>query len=575
MATLRIIPHPGSIHAPLLVNGVSGGPVECWHQSYPAGMPTQIDFKAVRAEHLFLKAADMYPGRAALRYFGTCWSYEKLLDQIQRAAAHLSALGLKAGDRVMLVLPNCPEFVALWFALHWIGAEVVPANPLLPATELAFLARKCQIKAAAGVDVRMAGLAEMTQTVPLPLLITVSLSSHLPLHFRAVYWIQKLKQGRCPIGERTRVIKFPELVSGSTRIDNPQLDDVDLPAVLQPTGGTTGTPKVAVLTHRNLCSNVAQLQTWSNLRAGEETFLSVLPFFHVFGATCAMLSPLAGGATLLLQAKFDAGRTLNLLQRFKPGVALLVPFMMASLNEEMRRRGCRLDGLRLCMSGASALSEDVAREFQELTGARIMEGFGMSEASPVTHSNPADGTARIGSIGLPLPNTEVRLVDLETGLHEVGVGEVGELTIRGPQIMQGYLDDPLETAIALRDRWLFTGDMARRDEDGFFRIVDRKKDMLKSGGLNVYPSEIEHVLSQHPSVARCAVVGLPDAKYGELVCVWVVIKPGQKFDPEVMKAFCRHELAAYKVPREFRQCESLPENFLGKVRRVELRNRAA
>ena len=575
MATLRISPHPGSIHAPRPVNGVSGGPVESWHRSYPVGVPTQIDFKAVRAEHLFLRAADMFPRRPALRYFGTCWSYEKLLDQIQRTAAHLSALGLSPGDRVMLVLPNCPEFVVLWFALHWIGAEVVPANPLLSASELAFLARKCQIKAAAGVDVRMTALAEMTQSVPLPLLITVSLSSHLPLHFRAVYWFQKLKQGRCPIGERTRVLKFPELVAGNMRIDNPRLTDVDLPAVLQPTGGTTGTPKVAVLTHRNLCSNVAQLQTWSNLRAGEETFLSVLPFFHVYGATCAMLSPLAGGSTLLLQARFDAARTLNLMQRWQPGVALLVPFMMASLNEEMRRRGCRLHGLKLCMSGASALSEDVAREFGELTGARIMEGFGLSEASPVTHSNPSDGTARIGSIGVPLPNTEVRLVDLETGQREVGIGEVGELTIRGPQIMQGYLDDPQETAIALRDRWLFTGDMARRDEDGFFRIVDRKKDMLKSGGLNVYPSEIEHVLAQHPSVVKCAVVGIPDVKYGERVCAWVVTKPGHKFDPEALKTHCRHELAAYKVPKEFRQCESLPENFLGKVRRVELRNKAA
>jgi long-chain acyl-CoA synthetase len=227
------------------------------------------------------------------------------------------------------------------------------------------------------------------------------------------------------------------------------------------------------------------------------------------------------------------------------------------------------------MSGASALSSEAARDFMDLTGATIVEGFGLSEASPVTHSNPMDGSGRIGSIGLPLPNTEVRVVDLETGRHDVATGEVGEMIVRGPQIMRGYLDDPAETAIALRDGWLFTGDLVRTDAAGFFQVVDRKKDMLKSGGLNVYPSEVEHVILQHPAVARCAVVGEPDPKYGEVVVAWVVVKSNAKLSTEELRDFCRHELASYKLPRIVRVCESLPENFLGKIRRVELRGRAA
>lgn len=550
-------------------------PRSIWHEAYPSHVPPRIHFQPQRVEQLLLSAADLFPHRTALQYFATAWSYQFLISQVQRVAGHLQALGMRPGDRMMMVLPNCPEFVALWFAAHWIGVEVVPANPLLAAPELVALAKKCQVKAVVGIDVKLHTLAQMTRDVFVPLLVTVSLAPHLPLHFRAIYWLQKWKQGRVQIGERTLVLRFEELVSSGHWQDRPVLQDVDLPAVLQPTGGTTGTPKVAVLTHRNLSSNVAQLHVWSGLRAGQETFLSVLPFFHVYGATCAMLSPLSGGSTLLLQARFDVRRTLKLIQKGRPGIVLLVPFMIASLNEELRRRGQKLEGIRLCMSGASALSSEVAATFQELTGARIMEGFGMSEASPVTHSNPSDGTARIGSIGLPIPNTEARLMDLETGTREVALGEVGELAIRGPQVMRGYLDDPEETAIAIRDGWLFTGDLARMDEDGYFRVVDRKKDMIKSGGLNVYPSEIEHVLAQHAEVLRCAVVGVPDSKYGELVRAWVVRMPGCKVTAEQLKAFCRSELAAYKIPKDIQFCDQLPENYLGKIRRVDLRARAA
>jgi long-chain acyl-CoA synthetase len=561
--------------SPFPVTPKFGAATAPWHDSYPPGIPPTIEYTPRRAEQLFQSAVERYPDRVAIRYFRTSHTYQELLDQIKQTAGALRELGIGTGDRVMLVLPNCPEFAITWFALHWLGAEAVPANPLMSAAELTGLARKCSIQAVLGLDVRMKPVAEMASEVTLKAVIVTSLAPHLPLAYRLPYQLQKLVYGKPVAKKAANQLRFEELAGLGRPVAEPVLDDPSLPAVLQPTGGTTGSPKVAVLTHENLCANVAQLHVWSGLEPGCETFLSVLPFFHVYGATCAMLSPLVGGSTLILQARFHPTRTLKLMDKYQPGIALLVPFMIASLNDEMRKRGKALKGLRLCMSGASAMSGEVGREFEHLTGATIIEGFGLSEASPVTHSNPSDGTARIASIGLPLPNTDVRLVDLETGMRDVAPGEIGEMLIKGPQVMKGYLDDPEETAIALRDGWLFTGDLATATHDGFFEIVDRKKDMIISGGLNVYPSEVEEIIREHSSVETCAVVGVPDRKYGELVCAWIVPAVGGPPNLEELKSFCRDKLSGYKVPRKFRVCDALPENFLGKVRRIELRKRAA
>ncbi|MDA1161673.1 MAG: AMP-binding protein [Planctomycetota bacterium] len=575
MGTVPFAPARDFADSPFPVTPILNAAQARWHDSYPQGIPPAIDYTPRRVEQLLTAAAERYPDRVAIRYFRTSHTYRDLLDRIRQTAGALRELGISTGDRVMLVLPNAPEFIISWFALHWLGAEAVPANPLMSGSELAGLARKCNIQAVLGLDVRMKPVAEMAREVPLKAVIITSLAPHLPPAYQLPYLLQRLRCGRHVTSMAARKLRFEELAGLGHPATQPQLDDPTLPAVLQPTGGTTGTPKVAVLSNENLCANVAQLHVWSGLEPGRETFLSVLPFFHVYGATCAMLSPLVGGSTLILQARFHPKRTLKLMDKYQPGIALLVPFMIASLNDEMRKRGKALQGLRLCMSGASAMSGEVGREFEHLTGATIIEGFGLSEASPVTHSNPSDGSARIGSIGLPLPNTDVRLVDLETGTREVRPGEIGEMTIKGPQIMQGYLDDPEETAVALRNGWLFTGDLATVSKEGYFEIVDRKKDMIITGGLNVYPTEVEELIKQHPSVQTCAVVGVPDRKYGELVCAWIVPAAGCSPVIEDLKSFCREKLSGYKVPREFRMCDALPENFLGKVRRIDLRKRAA
>jgi long-chain acyl-CoA synthetase len=278
---------------------------------------------------------------------------------------------------------------------------------------------------------------------------------------------------------------------------------------------------------------------------------------------------------LLLQARFIPASVWKVMELQRPTVAPMVPFMFASLRDEMKRRGKNIQGLRMCLSGASALDPEVRADFERRTGAVIFEGYGLSEASPVTHANPPDSTARSGTIGLPLPDTIARIVDVETGQRDLPPGEIGELVIQGPQVMAGYLDAPEETALMLRDGWLYTGDLACVDEAGYFTLVDRKKDMIKSGGLNIYPSEVEKVLASHPAVRECAVVGLPDERFGQRLAGYVVAQSGARIVAEELRAHCRAELASYKVPRTIELCDKLPTNFLGKVRRVELRARAA
>ncbi|MEX0717005.1 MAG: long-chain fatty acid--CoA ligase [Planctomycetaceae bacterium] len=551
-------------------------PRSLWHDSYPHGVPPGLRYAPARAERLLLGACAHYPRRIAVRYWGTAWSYEELVERVSRAAGNFRQLGVEAGDRVMMVLPNSPEFVVAWFALHWLGAEIVPANPLMCSAELAELVRTTGAQVVLGLDVRINPVARLTQRVPVRLVLVSSLARHLPWYLAVPYTL-RCRLTRRPEFSSNTIVRSCRVLEdrNAPPVGDPVLTDADRPAVLQPTGGTTGTPKVAVLTHANLHANVAQLHVWSGCQPGTETVLAVLPFFHVFGATVAMLSPIAGGATLVLQAQFQPKRILSTMEQFRPNVAPMVPFMFASLNEAMAKRKRNVGGLDFCFSGASALSAEVREEFQERTGATIFEGYGLSEASPVTHANPPDSSARPGSVGLPLPCTEARVVDVENGVVPVAPGQVGELIVRGPQIMREYLDAREETELVLRDGWLHTGDLVTMDHSGFFTVVDRKKDMIISAGLNIYPAEVEEVLAAHPAVQECAVVGVPDKRYGERVAAYVVPVPGAKIDADALKAHCRTGLASYKIPRIIEIRSELPKNFLGKVRRIDLRKKAA
>jgi long-chain acyl-CoA synthetase len=331
-----------------------------------------------------------------------------------------------------MALPNCPEQVVTWFALHWIGAEIVSANPLFSGSDLVRVAKRTRARVVIALDLRIAPVLELTQRFPMSVLIVASLAAHLPIHLRWPYRIKQQFGNRIRAAGDTRVYDFDVLFDQlESPVPEPLLNDSDLPAILQPTGGTTGIPKIAVLTHQNLVANVSQLHVWSGLLPGTEVVLAVLPFFHVFGATVALLSSIAGGATLLLQARFDPSTVWKTMEKWQPTVAPMVPFMFASLCKEMRRRRKNIRGLRFCLAGAAPLDPEVCAEFQERTGATIIEGYGLSEASPVTHANPPEAS-RAGTIGLPLPDTLAKVVDLETGEKTLPPGQIGELVIRGP-----------------------------------------------------------------------------------------------------------------------------------------------
>ncbi len=347
------------------------------------------------------------------------------------------------------------------------------------------------------------------------------------------------------------------------------LDDL---AALQYTGGTTGTPKGVMLSHRNLLSNVNQLEAWvPDLRRGEERFLGILPFFHVFGMTVAMNLTLYTGCTVVLVPRFEVGEFLKILQKTKPTIFPGVPSIFVAIVGDAKARSYDLSSIRLCITGSAPMPVEVLRRFEELTGCIIIEGYGLSEASPVTHANPLGGARKVGSIGIALPDTDCKIVDLDLGVEEKPCGEIGELLVRGPQVMQGYWKLPQETADTLREGWLYTGDIARMDEEGYVFVVDRKKDMFISCGYNVYPREIDEVLYEHPKVLDAVAIGVPDLYRGEMVKAFIVIKPGEDLTEEEVIQFSKVRLAPYKVPRsvEFRQ--SLPKSMVGKVFRKELR----
>ncbi len=345
----------------------------------------------------------------------------------------------------------------------------------------------------------------------------------------------------------------------------------ETPAYILPTGGTTAAPKAVVLTHRNLVSNAQQQAAWAGRPRGEERMMGVLPFFHSYGLSAVALTGTAMAAEIVLHHRYQTKTVLALMQKHRPTILHAVPAMLNAMNERLRKAPHDLKSLRWVISGGASLPAETADEFALHSGATIVEGYGLSEASPVVCVGPLDGSNRVGTIGLPLPDTDVRIVDVGTGLTDMADGEVGELVVRGPQVMLGYWRDDEATARTIRDGWLFTGDLAVRDADGLFRIVDRKKDLIITSGFNVYPGDVELVLRRCPAVKDVAVIGVPDPRRGEAVKAIVVLRSGVKATAETLDAFCQEHLAHHKRPRHFEIVEDLPKNFLGKVLRRRLR----
>lgn len=522
------------------------------------------------------RSVERWPHRAAVIFYGARWSYRQLWDAAGRLARSLVAEGVGPGDRVALFLPNCPLYPIGLLAAWWLGASIVQVSPLLIGEDLARELDDAEPKALLTLGILYPRLEALQGGYRAPAEFVGRLRSFYPALRRPFVNLVLRRRGwptSPPRGPRVRPL--PPLRGDG---DLPPLfrgDPARTVALLQYTGGTTGRPKAAMLTHRNLVANVAQVNAWNTSRVpGEEVILAAIPFFHIYGLTVGLLKGLADGSTIVVEVQPEPREILRLVDRYRPTQFPAVPALYQAFVRQPDLARYRIRSIKFCVSGSAPLPSEVQRLFEAVTGGKLVEGYGLSEASPVTHANPEEGEARLGSIGLPLPETEHRIVDEETGTRVLGVGETGELAVRGPQVMIGYYRAPEETALVLRDGWLLTGDLARIDADGYAYIVDRKKDMINVGGLKVYPREVEEVLLAHPSVAEAAVAGVVDAVHGEVVHAFVVPKAGTTPREDELIAFVRGRIAHYKAPRKVLFRESLPRTGVQKVLRRVLKEEA-
>jgi long-chain acyl-CoA synthetase len=479
--------------------------------------------------------------------------------------------GAKPGGHVGVLLPNIPEYLVALQAIWLTGATALQLSPLMVAEEVGHWLEAAGCHIVVTLDLLAPAVMGALKRGPLEHVILTSLARRMAMWRGMLYRIERLRRnGYLRMPHDARRHRFSDLVQSPPLEKAVPLTPEEDVAVLAPTGGTTSSPKAVMLTHRNLVANALQLRNWCGGEDGKESLLGVLPFFHAYGLTVSMLTSWALCSTLHLHPRFETRAVLELLETRRPEIVPAVPAMLSALNHLMREREHDLSFIRFVISGASALEAEVRTEFKKHGVGAIVEGYGLTEASPVTHANPPGDANRPGTIGKPLPDTEARLVDPDSGV-EVGDGEVGELVVRGPQIMKGYFNNPLATEAVLKDGWLFTGDMARRDREGYYTLVDRKRDIIKTSGYLVFPAEVEEVLRGYPDVSEAAVVGMPDRERGEVVKALIVPRSGSKLDVAALEAHCKLHLGKQKRPRQIEVVSELPKNFLGKVLRRKLR----
>jgi len=523
------------------------------------------------------ETARKYPDHTATIFKDAKLTFRELNEAVDRFAAALQGLGVKKGDRVAIHLLNIPQFPIAYYAALRIGGIVVPCNPIYTAREMRHQLQDSGAEIIVTLSLMYPLVKQIRAETKLRHVIVANIKTYLPPILKLLFTLLKEKKGghRVDISGDADTYRFTDLLAQASAKPQPVEITWDDTAVLMYTGGTTGVSKGAQLTHKNILANTIQCKAWINAGEGQDISLTALPLYHSFAmTTCMNLDTLIGAAMLLIPDPRDLEDVLKNITKHKPTFYPGVPAMYVAINNHPELSKYDVSSIKACVSGAAGLPVEVQKRFQELTGARLAEGYGLSEASPVTHANPVFGENRVGTIGLPWPDTEVKIVDSVTGDQVLGVGEEGELCIRGPQVMKGYWNLPTETANTLRpdpeggDPWLHTGDIAVMDEDGYFKIVDRKKDMiLGAGGYNIYPREVEDVLYEHSKVLEVAAAGIPVEGKGERVKVYIVLKSGETATEEEIIAFCRENLAPYKVPKfvEFRA--ELPKTNVGKILR--------
>ena len=540
-----------------------------WLDHYDYWVPAHTNYPRRSLYEILRRTAAVCPELPATTFLGADLTFGEIKEKVDRLATALAAHGIAKGDRVGIMLPNCPQYVIGVFAVLRLGAIVVNINPAYTAPEVTFILSDSGVRMVLTLDV-LAPSVMALQPGSLETIVITSMAEYSP--------------AAVPPAAATGVARLADLIAAAVTIDLPRVPidaDTDV-AVLQYTGGTTGVPKAAMLTHRNIFANAIQTELWHHrsVERGRDKFLLVIPYFHIYGLTVGLMLGVWLGARQIQIPKYDVEVVLAALRDYQPTYFPAVPTIFVSLLNHPRLREFHLDRVCTYNSGSAPLPVEVLEKFERAVNVTLNEGYGLSEASPVTHSTPHLSRRRPGSIGLPLPDTDLKIVDLDTGTREVAAGAEGELCISGPQVMKGYWNRPDETAIALRTDadgvvWLHTGDVARMDEDGYTYIVQRKKDMMIVDGFNVYPSEVEGALYKHPAVMEAAAIGVPHGYHGEVVKAVVVLKPNQAATVEELKAHCASCLAEFKRPRTIEIRASLPKSTVGKVLYTTLRAEAA
>ena len=549
-----------------------------WLKFYESHVPEHVDYPETPMPAVLEETARKYPGHTATIFKDAKLTFREINQAVDRFAAALQELGVKKGDRVAVHLLNMPQFPIAYNAILRVGGIVVPCNPIYTAREMKHQVSDSGAKVIITLSLMYPIIKQIRAETQLEHVIVAKIKTYFPPFLNLLFTLLKEKKGghRVDISGDANTYWFKDLLDNAPAKPTPVEIDMDDTAVFMYTGGTTGVSKGAQLTHKNILANAYQCKVWMNAEEAQgDVSVTALPLYHSYAmTTCMNFSTIIAGALLLIPDPRDLEDVLKSITKHQPTFYAGVPAMYVAINNYPDLSKYDVSSIRACISGAAGLPVEVQQRFQELTGARLVEGYGLSEASPVTHANPMFGDNRVGTIGVPWPDTEIKIMDADTGEKELGVGEAGELCIRGPQVMKGYWNMPTETANTLRDHadgggpWLHTGDVAVMDEDGYFKIVDRKKDMiLGAGGYNIYPREVEEVLYEHPKVLEVAAAGVPVPGKGERVKIYVVLKEGQTATEEEFIEFCKENLAPYKVPKfvEFR--DELPKTMVGKILR--------
>ncbi|MCG7407401.1 long-chain fatty acid--CoA ligase [Paenibacillus sp. ACRRX] len=543
-----------------------------WLVHYPAEVASTFDYPKHNVGRLLIDAASAFPTHTAVEFMGGKLTYQELLDGAYRFADGLHSLGIKPGERVAIMLPNCPQVIIAYFGTLLYGGIAVMTNPLYMEGELTQQLSDSGAVVIVTLDLLFKRVLRVKPHTQVQHIIVASIAEYLPFPKNWIYPIKAKKDGQdLHVPDLPSVYKFKAWLK---RCHPHQVcKEVDAErdvAILQYTGGTTGIAKGVMLTHYNLIANTIQTANWFyQARRGKEVFLAALPCFHVFGLTVLLNQAVHLAGQIVLLPRFDPKQVLAVIEKKQVSIFPGAPTMYIAINHHPDVKSYNISSIRACVSGSAPLPQEVQEQFEALTGGRLIEGYGLTEASPVTHANNVWDYRKLGSIGIPFPDTEARIVNAETG-EQLAVGEIGELIVRGPQVMVGYWQRQAETAAVLRDGWLYTGDMGKMDAEGFFYIVDRKKDMINASGFKVYPRDVEEVLFEHPDIKEAVVIGVPDAYRGETVKAYVILKDGSDVTAEQIIAWCRGHLAAFKVPRlvEFRT--ELPKTMVGKVLRRKL-----